>query len=116
MNPNPSAPAAAPKSKAVAAVLGFFLGGFGAPDFYLGYTKIGVIKLVVWAIGAVLYVPGYLSAVASIQNGVMPSPSPAMAIGGLLMAALGIWAIVTFIQILMRKGRYATDANGQPLA
>ena len=35
-----------PKSKVVAILLALFLGGFGAHDFYLGYTKQGVIKLV----------------------------------------------------------------------
>lgn len=35
-----------PKSKVAAILLALFLGGFGAHDFYLGYTKQGVIKLV----------------------------------------------------------------------
>jgi len=34
------------KSKLIAILLAFFLGGFGAHDFYLGYTNYGVIKLV----------------------------------------------------------------------
>lgn len=33
------------KSKMVAAMLGVFLGGFGVHRFYLGYTKLGVIQL-----------------------------------------------------------------------
>ncbi len=43
------APAAAngeQKSKLVAVLLAFFLGGFGIHDFYLGYTKNGIIKIV----------------------------------------------------------------------
>ena len=43
------APAAAngeQKSKHVAVLLAFFLGGFGIHDFYLGYTKNGIIKIV----------------------------------------------------------------------
>lgn len=34
------------KSKLVAVLLAFFLGGFGIHDFYLGYTKYGIIKIV----------------------------------------------------------------------
>ncbi|MBR3807206.1 MAG: NINE protein [Lachnospiraceae bacterium] len=34
------------KSKLVAVLLAFFLGGIGIHDFYLGYTKYGVIKIV----------------------------------------------------------------------
>jgi TM2 domain-containing membrane protein YozV len=35
------------KSKIAAGLLGIFLGGFGVHRFYLGYTKIGVIQLIV---------------------------------------------------------------------
>lgn len=35
-----------PKSKLVAVLLAFFLGGIGIHDFYLGYTKNGIIKIV----------------------------------------------------------------------
>lgn len=35
-----------PKSKLVAVLLAFFLGGIGIHDFYLGYTKYGIIKIV----------------------------------------------------------------------
>lgn len=35
------------KSKIAAGLLGIFLGGFGVHRFYLGYTKIGVIQIVV---------------------------------------------------------------------
>lgn len=34
------------KSKLVAALLAFFVGGIGIHDFYLGYTKNGIIKIV----------------------------------------------------------------------
>ena len=34
------------KSKLVAVLLCFFLGGIGIHDFYLGYTKWGIIKIV----------------------------------------------------------------------
>ena len=35
------------KSKLAAGLLGIFLGGFGVHRFYLGYTKIGVIQILV---------------------------------------------------------------------
>jgi len=46
----------APKSKIVAALLCFFLGGLGIHRFYLGYTLIGIIQLLtfggcgIWAL------------------------------------------------------------------
>ena len=40
------APAGEQKSKLVAVLLAFFLGGIGIHDFYLGYTKYGIIKIV----------------------------------------------------------------------
>ncbi len=36
-----------PKKKIVAGLLGLFLGGFGAHQFYLGNTKRGIIQLIV---------------------------------------------------------------------
>ena len=35
------------KSKLTAGLLGIFLGSFGVHRFYLGYTKIGIIQIVV---------------------------------------------------------------------
>ncbi len=35
------------KQKLVAGLLGIFLGGFGVHRFYLGYTKIGIIQIIV---------------------------------------------------------------------
>ena len=39
-------PAPQPKSRLAAGLLGIFLGGLGVHRFYLGYTMIGVIQLV----------------------------------------------------------------------
>ncbi|MFC1717628.1 NINE protein [Candidatus Poribacteria bacterium] len=35
------------KSKLVAGILGIFLGGFGVHRFYLGYTGIGIVQIIV---------------------------------------------------------------------
>lgn len=45
---------AASTKKIAAALLAFFLGAFGAHKFYLGYTKQGVIMLVVFLLGFIL--------------------------------------------------------------
>ncbi|MFH1176180.1 MAG: NINE protein, partial [Acidobacteriota bacterium] len=47
-----------PKSPMVAALLGFFLGGFGAQAFYNGQIKKGAIQLVVFWIVWLFFLPG----------------------------------------------------------
>ncbi len=70
-NPGPTAP----KSFTTALLLSFFLGGLGIDRFYLGYTGLGVAKL--------------------------------LTVGG-----CGIWALIDFIMIAMRK---VPAADGSPL-
>jgi TM2 domain-containing membrane protein YozV len=64
-----------PKSFATALLLSFFLGGLGIDRFYLGYTGLGVAKL-------------------------------------LTLGGLGVWALIDFIMIAMRK---VTAADGSAL-
>ncbi len=73
MSQNPGA--TAPKSFTTALLLSFFLGGLGIDRFYLGYTGLGVAKL--------------------------------LTVGG-----CGIWALIDFIMIAMRK---VPAADGSPL-
>lgn len=82
------------KSKVAAALLAFFLGAYGGHNFYLGNPKLGAIKLVVTIICMILYM----------------AVNPFFYI---VILAMGIWALVDFIRILMNK---VPDANGNPLA
>lgn len=74
------------KSKLVAALLAFFLGTLGIHRFYLGYTTIGIIQLVLLVAGAFTC--------------------------GITSAAVFIWALVDFILILTDK---LTDISGAQL-
>lgn len=58
------------------AIISWFLGALGVDRFYLGYTGLGIAKL-------------------------------------LTCGGLGVWALIDFILILLRK---VPDANGRPLA
>lgn len=73
------------KSKILAGVLAILVGYLGIHNFYLGYTKKGIIQLVV-------YLGLAWTVVAPI--------------------AVGIWAIVEAVQIFMGK---IPDAEGRPL-
>ena len=64
-----------PKRFTTALLLSFFLGGLGVDRFYLGYTGLGVAKL-------------------------------------LTLGGFGVWALIDFIMIAMRK---VTAADGSAL-
>lgn len=68
------------KSKVLAAILAFFLGILGIHRFYLGYTGIGVIQLIMGIVGLAL--------------------SPIL-IGLPILGLLWIWVVVDFIRILL---------------
>lgn len=85
---------ARPKSHAAAALLAFFLGGFGAHNFYLGHTGRGLIQLIMW--------------VLSILTTVL-----LVGFAGLML--LGIWVFIEFLLILFRSGSYGYDSRGIPL-
>lgn len=84
----------APKSKAVAALLFFFLGSFGAGNFYLGQNNLGITKLV-------LLVIGFITSIIFI--------------GIFIIMAISIWSLVEMIMVLTGGGGYDRDANGVPL-
>lgn len=79
------------KSKIAAALLAFFLGGLGIHRFYLGHTGSGIAMLVI-------NILGYITA--------------GIIVGLFLCAAVGIWAFVDFIRILIGSFK---DAQGRAL-
>lgn len=85
----PGAPGGPLKSKLVAGLLGIFVGCFGVHRFYLGYTTIGVIQVLVTVIGGIITC-------------------------GVGWIAGWIWGLVEGILIL--TGSINRDAQGRPLA
>lgn len=51
------------KNRIVAALLAFFLGGFGIHKFYLGKTTAGIVMLICGTVGWLLIFPGIINAV-----------------------------------------------------
>ncbi len=93
------------KSKIVAALLAFFLGGFGVHSFYMGNKKKGFIQLGATVLGIILLIVGAtktVSAVAAVGTtaAVSASVSPLLIIGAVLLFGVSIWAFVDFIRIL----------------
>lgn len=87
------------KSKVVAALLAFFLGGFGVHDFYLGNKRNGIIKLLGTLLGIVLMVVGILGAAATAATGFAALPALAI-IGYIVILGVSIWSFIDFIRIL----------------
>lgn len=84
--PNPAYGYPQPKSKIAAGLLGIFLGGFGIHRFYLGYTTIGIIQLV-------------LTLVVSLFT----------------FGLVALWGVVEGIMILAGAAYFRRDAHGVPL-
>lgn len=87
------------KSKIVAALLAFFLGGFGVHDFYLGNKRNGFIKLLGTLVGIALMIIGIAGAATTTATGFAALPALAI-IGYVIILGIGIWAFVDFIRIL----------------
>ena len=88
------------KSKIAAALLAFFLGGFGVHDFYLGNKRNGLIKLIGSILGIALMVIGFVgAATTTTTTGLAALPALAL-IGWIIVLGISIWAFVDFIRIL----------------
>ena len=91
------------KSRTTVGLLNFFLGGFGAGDFYLGPKQMGIIKVVASIVLNIIYM-----AAAASESAVL--------FGLVLLVMLGYSAflIACMIMSFMGKWIYAADANGVP--
>ena len=108
-----------PKSATTAGILGIFLGGFGAHNWYLGEKTKGIIHICLMSGGILLEVlagillPNILSYSALISMAwLFAILTP---IAGLCMAASSIWGLVEGIQILV-GGDAGLAAKGFPVA
>ncbi|WP_049358445.1 TM2 domain-containing protein [Corynebacterium aurimucosum] len=83
------------KSWIATLLLCFFLGWFGAHNFYTGRTTFGVSQLVLNILGWATF--WFL-------------------LGFAFWAILGLWVFIEFIMIIAGAGDYDKDARGVPLA
>jgi TM2 domain-containing membrane protein YozV len=84
--------AVSPKSRLATTLLAFFIGQFGAHRFYIGKIGTAVTMLALIIIGYVLLIVAVIG------------PSPVLlAVGYILVTAVGIWAFVDFIIAVIGK-------------
>jgi len=86
------------KSMALAYILWFFLGGFSAHRFYLGYTTSGAAQLGLRFFGFVLLIAG------------ITSPATA-ALGGLMVIVSTLW---TLFDVFLIPGMCRNASRGRP--
>ena len=113
-----------PKSRLCALLLGIFLGALGIHNFYLGKIGKGIVQVLMYIGGFILYIAALMkmtfaaTLTATMEDydldalGGVFSSVPFVVIGILLIFAVGIWALVEWILIACGK---ATDKNGLPV-
>lgn len=106
----PYALGAPPKSKTTAALLAFFLGGFGVHNFYMGQKGRGLGHIALAVIGLLLMIIAVVAGVSSIDTTTGQISDEAAAgtgigviLGYIVLIANSIWALVEFIMILVSK-------------
>ena len=91
------------KSRTTVGLLNFFLGGFGAGDFYLGHKQMGIIKVVASIVLNIIYM-----AAAASESTVL------FLLVLLVMLGYSAFLIACMIMSFMGKWIYAADAYGVP--
>ena len=91
------------KSRTTVGLLNFFLGGFGAGDFYLGHKQMGIIKVVASIVLNIIYMVAAASESTVLFLLVL-----------LVMLGYSAFLIACMIMSFMGKWIYAADANGVP--
>ena len=91
------------KSRTTVGLLNFFLGGFGAGDFFLGHKQMGIIKVVASIVLNIIYM-----AAAASESTVL------FLLVLLVMLGYSAFLIACMIMSFMGKWIYAADANGVP--
>ena len=91
------------KSRTTVGLLNFFLGGFGAGDFYLGHKQMGIIKVVASIVLNIIYM-----AAAASESTVL------FLLVLLVMLGYSAFLIACMIMSFMGKWIYEKDANGVP--
>lgn len=91
------------KSRTTVGLLNFFLGGFGAGDFYLGHKQMGIIKVVASIVLNIIYM-----AAAASESTVL------FLLVLLVMLGYSAFLIACMIMSFMGKWIYVADANGVP--
>jgi TM2 domain-containing membrane protein YozV len=84
--PNPAYGYPQPKSRLVAGLLGIFLGGLGIHRFYLGYTTIGIVQILLTVF-----------------------------VGIFTFGLVALWGFVEGIMIFAGASYFRNDARGIPL-
>lgn len=125
-----AAPPVSRKSKVAAALFAFFLGGFGAHNFYIGNKGRAIAQLVILLVSWVIMIGGYSLIVASTEayttmagsvyydndDTLLGAGVLLILLSSAMMFALWVWTMVEFVLILVGSGRYARDAEGYQLS
>ncbi|MGP9723342.1 NINE protein [Corynebacterium sp. AOP40-9SA-29] len=126
------APPLSRKSKVAAALFAFFLGGFGAHNFYIGNKGRAIAQLIIMVVSWVLMIGAYTLVFVGLEaeaytsmagtvyyesnDAMVGSGAVLLLLAAVMMLALCIWALVEFVLILVGSGRYGRDAEGYPLS
>ncbi|WP_417288000.1 TM2 domain-containing protein [Corynebacterium variabile] len=130
--PGPQGQQLSTKSRTIAVVLTWFLGGFGAGNFYRGYVGRGFAQLGLSVASWILLVIGFIQLWAPfLGSGSTSSWSgdgyyyeettwstgdgSLMLVAGAMSFALGFWLMYEFFMIIGRNGSFAYDAQGRHL-